>query len=224
MAPAKEKDRSAAREMAHRHLQAGDPLGWFEELYREAKGRPAIIPWGDMKPNPNVFTWLDRNPQARGAKALKIGCGLGDDAEELAGRGFETTAFDISESAIAWCGSRFPESPVSYVVADLFRAPAAWKGRFDFVLESYTLQVLPPHLRAEAVRCIASFVARGGLLLAVARGREPGEPEGSMPWPLTKGEMALFAAQGLEEVTFEDYTDTEDPPVRRFRAAFRRAK
>ena len=38
-----------------------------------------------------------------------------------------------------------------------------------------------------------------------------------MPWPLTAREVrALF--DGLELVSFEDYVDDEDPPVRRLRA------
>ena len=216
--------RATAREIARRHLDAGDPLGWFEELYVRAGQGTASVPWADMKPNPNVTEWLDRHPGAAVGRALEIGCGLGDNAEELARRGFETTAFDISESAVAWCRRRFPGSPVSYEVADLFAAPAPWRGRFDLVVESYTLQVLPPGLRAEAVRAIASFVAPGGTLLAVARGREPADPEGSMPWPLTRAEIYLFRNWGLAETGFEDYLDSEDPPVRRFRASFRRAE
>jgi len=214
--------RATAREIARRHLDAGDPLGWFEELYVMSAQGTATVPWADMKPNPNVTEWLDRHTGAAAGRALEIGCGLGDNAEELARRGFETTAFDISESAVACCRRRFPESLVAYAVADLFAAPAPWQGGFDMVLESYTLQVLPPRLRAEAVRAIASFVAPGGTLLAVARGREPADPEGSMPWPLTKAELCLFGNRGLALTAFEDYLDGEDPPVRRFRAAFRR--
>jgi SAM-dependent methyltransferase len=215
--------RATAREMAQRHLAAGDPLGWFEELYVRAGQGTATVPWADMKPNPNVTEWLESRPIPAAGRALEIGCGLGDNAEELARRGFETTAFDISATAVARCRSRFAGSRVSYLVADLFAAPAAWQGGFDFVLESYTLQVLPPALRAGAVRAIASFVAPAGTLLAVARGREPGDPPGQMPWPLTKEELCLFRNWGLIQTSFEDYLDTEDPPVRRFRAAFRRA-
>jgi hypothetical protein len=69
---------------------------------------------------------------------------------------------------------------------------------------------------------IASFVAPGGTLLVFARGRDPHEPEGMMPWPLTRGELAEFEAHGLKEVSFEDYTDTEDPPARRFRVTYSR--
>jgi hypothetical protein len=217
-----ETHRAIAREIAYKHLDSGDPLGWFEDLYSRAREDTSIIPWADLVPNPNLIDWLNHRGAACSGRAIKVGSGLGDDAEELSRRGFETTAFDISESVIAWSRRRFPQSSVSYVVADLFSAPIEWKARFDFVLESYTLQVLPPYLRAEAIGCIASFVALGGTLLVIARGREPGEPEGNMPWPLTKREMSLFVTQGLKEVSFEDYLDREDPPVRRFRATYHR--
>lgn len=101
-------------------------------------------------------------------------------------------------------------------------APIEWDARFDFVLESYTLQVLPPNLRADAMRCIASFVKSYGTLLVIARGREPNDSEGKMPWPLTKDELSLFEDQGLKKLSFEEYMDSEDPPVRRFRATYRR--
>ena len=214
--------RAIAREIAYKHLKAGNPLSWFEELYDQAGDDPAIISWADLTPNPNLIDWLERNKSANRGRALKVGCGLGDDAEELARRGFETIAFDISAAAIAWCRRRHSQSPVTYVVADLFKAPAEWQAGFDFVLEAYTLQVLPPVMRADAARCIASFLAPGGTLLVVARGRDPNEPEGKMPWPLTKDEVALFQTAGLKEVSFEDYMDGEDPPVRRFRATYMR--
>ena len=215
-------DRAAAREIAHKYLNAGDPLGWFEDLYSQAGQDISVIPWADLGANPNLVAWLDRQHIPFTGRALKVGSGLGDDAEELSRRGFQTTAFDISESAIQWSQRRFTQSAVSYLTADLFSAPDTWKASFEFVLESYTLQVLPPKLRAEAIRCIASFIAPGGTLLVIARGRETDDPEGKMPWPLLKSELALFEAQSLKLLSFEDYLDNENPPVRRFRAAYRR--
>ncbi len=105
-----ETQRSTARKIAHKHLDTGDPLGWFEDLYSQADEESSIIPWADLEPNPNLIDWLNQHGTANTGLAIKIGSGLGDDAEEIARRGFETTAFDISESAIAWSQRRFPKS------------------------------------------------------------------------------------------------------------------
>ncbi len=216
-----QSNRTKAREIATKHLSAGDALGWFEDLYSAARGDASVIPWADCAPNPNLVSWLDANKvNSKGKSALKIGCGLGDDAEELARLGFETTAFDISKTAISWCKKRFPRSSVNYLTMDLFQAPQEWEQRFDFVLESYTLQVLPVSYRKEAVRTISRFVRPGGQLLVIARGRDAGGPEGVMPWPLLRQELNEFFSHGLREISFEDFMDREDPPVRRFRVMF----
>jgi hypothetical protein len=60
------------------------------------------------------------------------------------------------------------------------------------------------------------------MLLVIARGREPADPEGEMPWPLTRGILNQFSLCRLTESGFEDYMDNEDPPVRRFRAVYTR--
>jgi SAM-dependent methyltransferase len=216
-----EHQRATAREIAQRHLSQGDSLGWFEELYALAKGDASVIPWADLTPNPHLLAWLNEN-DIKGAerKALKVGCGLGDDAEELASRGFNTTAFDISPTAIAWCQSRFQQTSVHYITVDLFTAPRNWQGAFDLVVESYTLQVLPQEIRRAAIAEIVRFVRPGGILLVIARGRENTDNEGKMPWPLTREDLDGFISCGLRELLFLDYMDNEDPPVRRFRAVY----
>src|SRR5437016_4070207 len=89
--------------LAEKALAKGDITGWFDELYTAASGNASLIPWADENPNRYLLEWLDRKgdrPVAPtiGKKAIVIGCGLGDDAEELSRRGFEVTAFDISET------------------------------------------------------------------------------------------------------------------------------
>ncbi|MGA2959472.1 MAG: class I SAM-dependent methyltransferase [Thermodesulfobacteriota bacterium] len=215
--------RKIARKLAKEYIDRGDPTGWFEALYSQAAGDSSIIPWADLKVNPGLEEWITRSRiRGEGMKALKVGCGLGDDAERLAKLGFEVTAFDIAPSAVEWCKKRFPGSRVSYLVRDLFHAPQEWKGAFDFVLESYTLQVLTENLRRPAIECISRFVAPGGTLLVIARGREITDPPGEMPWPLIRDELKGFEAQGLKEVLLERYFDKEDPPVLRFRAEYTR--
>jgi SAM-dependent methyltransferase len=210
-------DRRRARELAKEFIERRDPLGWFEPLYEEARTNWSLVPWADLAPNPHLHA-IDGS----GKRALKVGCGLGDDAEALASFGFEVVAFDISPTAVSLCRERFPSSPVEYVAADLFSAPSSWTGGFDFVLESYTLQVLPAERRREAIEHICSFVAPGGSLLVIARGREESDPPGEMPWPLTEAEFAFFEAAGLTRESWKDFMDTETPPVRRFRASYKK--
>ncbi len=214
--------RAKARQLAAESLERGDPVGWFEPLYAHANGNEAAIHWADMRPNPHLTEWLNRaGAVGAGRRALVVGCGLGDDAEELARRGFTVVAFDVAPTAVEWCRRRFPASIVGYEVGDVLAPPAAWAGAFDLVVEAYTLQVLPPDARRTAMARITRFFAPGGTLLVVARGRDPEDESGAMPWTLTQAELDQFRRHGLTEVRFEDYADPEDPSVRRFRVEYR---
>jgi len=217
--------RARARELAAEFAAKGDPTGWFEVLYREGEEGKSIVPWADGEPNSHLVEFWKAHPfDTSGKSALVIASGLGDDSEQLAAWGFKTTAFDISKTAIDATKKRFPKSLVKYVVADLFDPPPAWRHSFDFVFETNTLQALPAAVRPEAAAKIAEFVKPGGSLLVIARGREKNEPEGQLPWPLTREEFADFVRAGLEETSFEDFADPEPPWVRRFRVLYKRPK
>jgi SAM-dependent methyltransferase len=216
-------DRKRARELAAEYARKGDPTGWFDVLYKEAEEGKSVVPWADRGANPGLVEFWNAKPEnTNGMKALVIASGLGDDAEQLAAWGFDTSAFDISETAIQMARKRFPRSAVNYRVADLFQPPAEWKQKFDFVFEANTVQALPLEIRAQAIQRIAMFVGPGGKLLAIVRGREANEPKGELPWPLTRAEMNEFVHAGLTEESFEEYFDNEEPPARRFRGLYTR--
>jgi SAM-dependent methyltransferase len=167
---------------------SGEPLAWFEQLYAGA-GDASAIPWANLEPHPVLVDWLDR-AQPEPGRALVVACGLGDDAEELARRGFSVTAFDLAPSAIAWAKRRFPESSVSYVVANALELPPEWEAGFDLVVEIYTLQAIPAELRPAVGAAIVRCVAPGGTIVAVARRRADDAPPGAgPPWPLTEAEL-----------------------------------
>jgi 2-polyprenyl-3-methyl-5-hydroxy-6-metoxy-1,4-benzoquinol methylase len=218
------RERKRARELAAEFNQKNDPTGWFEALYREAESGTTTVPWADLAPNPHLLDFWQAHPQPSAHKtAVVVGSGLGDDAERLSHWGFQTTAFDISETAIRRARHRFPDSKVTYVTANLLTPPRDWHQKFDFVFEAYTLQALPEHVRALAATNVAAFVAPHGHLLVVARARDASEPPGEMPWPLTRPEFSAFIEGGLAELSFEDYVDNhETPPARRFRAFYQR--
>ena len=215
--PPSEPDRTRARQLANESFERGDPTGWFERLYQESEQGTAVLPWAELRPNPNLVSWS--RPDLTGKTALVSGCGLGDDAELLAEWGALVTAFDVAPTAIAVARRRFPTSKVDYQTADLLNPPTIWTRRFDFVFEAYTLQALPADVRPMAIRAVGGFVAPSGQLLVVARGRDEGDPAGDMPWPLTRDELGEFERLGMLESAWEDYFEGT---IRRFRVLYRR--
>ncbi|HEY2576849.1 MAG TPA: methyltransferase [Streptosporangiaceae bacterium] len=209
-----------AKILAAEAIGAGDATAWFERLYSRAEAGKAEVPWDRGEPHRLLVEWVkERGLRGDGRRALVIGCGLGDDAEFIAGLGFETVAFDISASAIRTARRRYPLTTVDYVTANLLDPPAAWQQAFDLVVESLTLQSLPDPPRATAIRNIGPMAAPDGTLIVNARARdEHDDPGDGPPWPLTRAEIDAIGEGVLEPVLIEDLRDTG---ARRWRAEFR---
>ena len=197
----------------------GEPLRWFEELYSNAQRDSEEIPWARMEPHPKMVEWIANHPEAIG-KALVVGCGLGDDAEWLSAAGFEVTAFDISKSSIDWCRERFPQSSVTYCIADLLSPPDDWLNQFDLIVEIHILQVIPDSIRDQAVSNLPKLLLTGGHLLCIGRlatNRIPDEP--TPPWPLTRVWMEGRFHE-LRQVNFSPFVNEDTPSIDRYVAAW----
>ena len=215
MPRSRDPDRSRAVELATAAKDTGRPLDWFEQLYAEA-GDPEDVPWAELAPN----RWLvqQRELRAGEGRALVVGCGYGDDAAWLASRGWSVTAFDIAPSAVRVASERFADTDIEFVTADLLALPDEWRSAYDLVVEIFTLQVLPDDMRASAFAALRGVLRPGGRLFVHCRLREPEDPRGDFPWPLTLDEVRSGFA-GLTIDRFDDFVDdTGDAPVRRLLA------
>lgn len=194
----------AYKKMVKTYQENDDPTGWFDSIYKNAQGDFTKVFWADLEPSSYLVDWLKENPiKKKNKTACVIGCGVGDDAQALSQFGFDVTAFDISPSAIELCINRYPNTKVSYVVADLFDYPKEWFEKFDVVYECNTIQVLPDGYRQKARVAMSSLLTKDGYILVSCRSRNEGEKEDEIPFPLSKSEMDEFVTiDKLTQISF----------------------
>jgi pimeloyl-ACP methyl ester carboxylesterase/SAM-dependent methyltransferase len=210
--------------LASRSIADGDPTGWFDRLYAAGVAGEVPMPWDREAAHPLLVQWA----QARGLtggdqRAIVVGCGLGADAEYVAGLGYQTVAFDVSQTAVREARRRHPGTAVRYVTADLLDPPAQWARAFDLVVEIITVQALPEPPRRNAIVNVGRMVAPGGTLIVVAaRQHRPDAHVAGPPWPLTREEIDAFTTDGLTPAGVEELADPRQPDVSRWRAQFQR--
>lgn len=176
------------------------PNDWFEVLYAGTNPEGKGVPWANMDTHPIFKKWLnDHRLIGQNKKALVVGCGMGDDALTLENLGFEVTAFDVAQSAINLCKSRFPDSSINFVEADLIAGIPEWNNKFDFVLEIFTIQALPPKYEAQLIKNLSNLVTKGGELMVITELRnEPRDFEVGPPWLLNGDYIDVFKANGMK--------------------------
>ncbi|HVV10157.1 class I SAM-dependent methyltransferase [Amycolatopsis sp.] len=99
----------------------------FDQVYRESP----VIPWVIGEPQP-LLVALEAAGEFRG-DVLDVGCGPGDNAIFLAGRGYHVTGVDGSPTAIERAKAKTDE--VEFVIADATRLDG-FEDSFDTVLDS----------------------------------------------------------------------------------------
>jgi SAM-dependent methyltransferase len=211
-----------SRDLATQSLEGGSPTAWFERLYDEAARGAAEVPWDRGAPHPLLTEWLAQHPEeatGAGRTAMVPGAGPGHDPELLASLGFRTTAFDIAPTAIDQVRAEHPASTVGYRVADLLGLPVEWRGEFDFVVESMTVQSMPRDVRAAATAAVSALVAPGGVLLVIGSTLPPDvDLADGPPWRLTHAEIEAF---GTNDIALQRIQQDADGV--RYVAEFRRS-
>jgi tellurite methyltransferase len=131
---------------------------FWEESYK----RPGKLDtFGGGKPNQLVMKVA--STLSRGIKALDVGCGEGRNALYLAGLGFQTTAFDISESGIQKIDSMAREKGlvIDTSVCDMrtFQFPC----KFDFIICQGCLHLIERKEWKMMIERMKGFTVTGGV-------------------------------------------------------------
>lgn len=130
----------------------------WDESYRE--GSP---PWDAGGPRAAVLQLCDEGAFA--APVLDAGCGLGEDALEIASRGLEVVGVDVAPTAIRQAQAKAAERgvDVTFTVADALDLGALGRT-FRTVLDSGLFHVFDDDERSAYVESLAAVTARGGVL------------------------------------------------------------
>jgi cyclopropane fatty-acyl-phospholipid synthase-like methyltransferase len=195
----------------------------FETMYA------GQAPWDIGKPQK---TFIDVADQITGT-ILDAGCGTGDTALFLAGRGCKVTGIDFLEAPIQRAQRKAAERgvQVTFLVKDALTLKD-WSERFDNVIDSGLFHVFSDEDRRRHVEGLAVVLNPGGRLFLMCFSDE--EPGTQGPRRVSKKELHDAFAHGwsiesIQSVRFEvrpdlkDFTFSEGGPKAWF-VVIRRAK
>jgi 2-polyprenyl-3-methyl-5-hydroxy-6-metoxy-1,4-benzoquinol methylase len=134
--------------------------GW-EALYQN--GAVESMPWFNPELDDDLRQALDELGIQRGS-VLDLGTGPGTQAMQLARRGFDVTATDISASAIrlAQGKAQAQELGITWQQDDILATRLT--RQFDLIFDRGCFHVLPPERRQEYVSTVANLLKPGGYL------------------------------------------------------------
>jgi SAM-dependent methyltransferase len=149
-----------------------------------------------------------------GADVLDLGCGSGIPSTRLLGATFRVTGVDMSAAQIAAARRNVPWA--TFLQADM-TAIELEPASFDAVTAFYALSHLPRELHGSMLARIATWLRRGGLLLATLGARDA--PDWTGEWLGTRMFFSAFDADTnralVERAGFEllvaDVLETLEP-------------
>ncbi len=135
----------------------------FIKRYRDGE-----IPWYTGRPDNNLINCVNDFPIKK-CKTLELGCGTGDNAIWLSRKGFQVSAFDLSEIAIKRAKAESEKKGVNvhFFVADFFKNEIEARP-FDFVFDRGVFHSFDEeNERAQFAKNVAENLRKDGLWLSL---------------------------------------------------------
>ena len=177
----------------------------LDEVYRTTP--PEKIPWNLETPPEALVDLLDSG-EVTPCRALDLGCGTGNHAVTLAGRGFEVTGVDISPNAVRLAGENAESKGVAercrFVAADILGGLPEVSGPFRFAHDWEVLHHIFPEHRERYITTVHDKLEPGGRYLSVCFSEESPQFGGTGKVRKTPLDTRLyFSSEGELETLFE---------------------
>jgi len=139
----------------------------IDEIYKSTPLEE--IPW-NMETPPWPLVELVDNGQVQPCRAIDLGCGAGNYAIYLAGRGFEVTGVDFSPTAIKIARENASKKGLKcdFFVADVVEELDRLNQTWDFACEWGLLHHIPPEQRQKYVENVRRILNPKGKYLSVS--------------------------------------------------------
>jgi len=182
----------------------------FQAIYDDG------APWDLEVPQPEVVR-IESAGGFRGA-VLDAGCGLGANAEFLAGKGYDVLAIDFVESVVARARERYraecANAGLRFEVGDVLRLDRLART-FDCVLDFGTFHVFSDAQRAEYERSLRTASRSGTVMHLICFSEEQTRLGGPRRVSLDEIQTVFDAAWELRAARRIDYHGTPfDTPAR----------
>jgi cyclopropane fatty-acyl-phospholipid synthase-like methyltransferase len=190
--------------------------GW-EAMYQQQAVES--MPWFYPELDDDLRDALDQLG-LRSGSALDLGTGPGTQAMQLAQRGFDVTATDISEAAIHLAREKAHGLAITWQQDDILSSRLT--GQFDLIVDRGCFHVLPPERREEYVSTVAGLLKPGGyLFLKCFSHLQPGEQG---PHRFTPEQIQAIFGSRLQVLSVNQtvYQGTLDPLPRALFCTMRR--
>jgi 2-polyprenyl-3-methyl-5-hydroxy-6-metoxy-1,4-benzoquinol methylase len=156
------------------------------------------IPWNIENP-PEALIQLIESGKVKPCSAIDLGCGAGNYAVYLAGKGFTVTGVDISETAIKYAKKNAKDKNVS---CDFHRADVLGdlgkevNKTFDFAYDWELLHHIYPENRNKYVENVQRLINPGGRYLSVCFNEKDVQFGGSGKYRKTQlGTILYFSSE-----------------------------
>ncbi|HTZ40993.1 MAG TPA: class I SAM-dependent methyltransferase [Syntrophales bacterium] len=177
----------------------------MDEIYRSRS--PEGIPWVSDKP-PAALVALVDSEAVKPCTAVDLGCGTGNYAIYLAGRGFQVTGIDLSPTAIGIAREKAKGRGVQcdFIVADVLGDLRPVGRTFDFAYDWELLHHIFPEQRSAYVANVHGLLNPLGCYLSVCFSEKSPQFGGSGKYRKTPlGTVLYFSSEDELRELFETH-------------------